>query len=241
MLKNNLVVITNPIYFASQSTFMHNEEIKHSEELQHIKQMMEQSSRFISLSGLSGIAAGTCALVGAYFGNASILHSKAGVVEDLDTTLYDASVNGNFTLPNLLSNQLVQIAIVTFFSALVSTFIFTFIRSKRTKVSMWSTTSKRLFINMSIPLVIGGIFLLKLAMWGVVGLIAPGCLLFYGLALVNASKYTLNEVRYLGYSQLLLGIINLLFIGKGLLFWAIGFGLLHIIYGLVMWLKYEKQ
>ena len=78
-------------------------------------------------------------------------------------------------------------------------------------------------------------------MLGVVGLIAPGCLLFYGLALVNASKYTLTEVRYLGYTQLLLGALNLFFIGKGLFFWAIGFGILHIIYGLLMWLKYERQ
>ena len=39
------------------------------EELQHIKRMMERSSRFISLSGLSGIAAGICAIAGAWFAN----------------------------------------------------------------------------------------------------------------------------------------------------------------------------
>jgi hypothetical protein len=75
---------------------------------------------------------------------------------------------------------------------------------------------------------------------GIFSLIAPGCLIFYGLALVNASKYTLKEVRYLGYGQMILGIINLWFIGYGIFFWAIGFGVLHILYGTMMWWKYEK-
>ena len=229
------------IYFAFQSAFMNNANLKQQEELQQIKQMMERSSRFVSLSGLSGIAAGTCALAGAYFANNEIMHTHSGVLSDLDTNLYTSSLNGNFSIISLLENKLVQIAILTFLSALISSFIFTFLRSKRTNVSVLSTTSKRLFINITVPLLVGGIFLFKLIMLGVVGLIAPGCLLFYGLALVNASKYTLTEVRYLGYTQLLLGALNLFFIGKGLFFWAIGFGILHIIYGLLMWLKYERQ
>ena len=86
----------------------------------------------------------------------------------------------------------------------------------------------------------GGIYLIKLVENHVYSLIAPGCLLFYGLALLNASKYTLPEIKYLGYAQILLGIINLWFIGSGIYFWALGFGALHIIYGTVMWWKYER-
>jgi hypothetical protein len=71
-------------------------------------------------------------------------------------------------------------------------------------------------------------------------LIPPACLIFYGLALVNASKYTLGEVRYLGYGQLILGVINIWLPEYGLYFWAAGFGVLHIVYGLVMWYRYEK-
>ena len=89
-------------------------------------------------------------------------------------------------------------------------------------------------------MVAGGLYILKLIEHGSFGLIAPGCLIFYGLALVNASKYTLSEVRYLGYCQILLGVINCWFVGYGLYFWAVGFGLLHIIYGTVMWYKYER-
>ena len=220
---------------------MNNANLKQQEELHEIKQMMERSSRFVSLSGLSGIAAGICALVGDYFAGNIINESFGGRIPDLESSLY-IRYNGNqMSLTDLLANKLMQIAILTFLAALISSFIFTFLRSKTTNVSVWGTTSKRLFINLSIPLIMGGFFLLKLIQLGIIGLIAPGCLIFYGLALVNASKYTLNEIRYLGYFQLLLGIINLFIIGKGILLWGIGFGALHIVYGLVMWLKYERQ
>jgi hypothetical protein len=213
---------------------------EHQEELQQIKQMMERSSRFISLSGLSGISAGTCALVGAYFARAVLNNPDGNVLEKLDSSVYNVSVNNTLSLVNLLENKLIEIAIITFIVAFASSFLFTFLRSRATKVSVWSATSKRLFINLCIPLIAGGFFLLKLIQYGVVGLIAPGCLIFYGLALVNAAKYTLGEVRYLGYFQIALGIFNLWFVGKGLFFWATGFGLLHIIYGIIMWYKYEK-
>jgi len=78
------------------------------------------------------------------------------------------------------------------------------------------------------------------AVWNYYNLVAPGCLVFYGLALVNASKYTLGEIRYLGYGQLILGIINLWQLSYGLYFWAAGFGILHIIYGIVMWYRHER-
>ncbi|MES2397617.1 MAG: hypothetical protein V4549_16525 [Bacteroidota bacterium] len=69
---------------------------------------------------------------------------------------------------------------------------------------------------------------------------APSSLLFYGLALINASKYTLNDIRYLGICEIVLGLIASLYIGYGLLFWAAGFGVLHIVYGAVMYYKYER-
>ena len=106
---------------------------------------------------------------------------------------------------------------------------------------MWGSATLRLFWNTAIPLMIGAIFLLRLMQLGEFELIAPGCLLFYGLALVNASKYTLGEVRYLGYGQLALGIMSLWYVGYGLYFWAMGFGILHIIYGVLMWYKYERN
>jgi hypothetical protein len=90
-------------------------------------------------------------------------------------------------------------------------------------------------------MVVGGLVLIRAMYWEYYQLIVPGCLIFYGLALVNASKYTLGEIRYLGYGQLILGLINLWVIGDGLYFWAAGFGVLHILYGAIMWWKYERK
>ena len=106
---------------------------------------------------------------------------------------------------------------------------------------MWGAASIRLFWNTTLPLIVGAIFIVRMMQYEMYELVAPSCLIFYGLALVNGSKYTLGEIRYLGYGQLLLGIINLWCIGYGLLFWALGFGILHIIYGILMWYKYERN
>jgi hypothetical protein len=87
----------------------------------------------------------------------------------------------------------------------------------------------------------GAVFLFRMLQLAQFDLVAPGCLIFYGLALINGSKYTLGEVKYLGYGNLLLGVINLWYVGYGLHFWAMGFGVLHIVYGIVMWNKYERK
>lgn len=94
---------------------------------------------------------------------------------------------------------------------------------------------------MTIPLATGGLFILSMLQYDEWRYIAPACLIFYGLALVNASKYTLTDIRYLGLLEIVLGLINTQFIGYGLYFWAFGFGVLHIVYGAIMWWKYEKS
>ncbi len=201
-----------------------------------IKQMMERSSRFISLSGLSGISAGICALIGAWLAYPYVF----GYKDYMMNPGRDYSETSNNAYSIILNSYLFWIAAATFMTALISSFIFTYIKSKKEGIPIWGNSAKRLLFNVSIPLLVGGIFLFKLLQFGTFGLVAPGCLLFYGLALINASKYTLVEVRYLGYCQILLGIINLWFVGYGLYFWALGFGVLHILYGGYMWWKYEQ-
>ena len=91
-----------------------------------------------------------------------------------------------------------------------------------------------------IPLITGGLFCLALLYHGLAGLVAPATLVFYGLALVNASKYTLHDIRNVGYCEIVLGLASLFFLGYGLEVWVIGFGILHIIYGSLMYWKYER-
>ena len=205
------------------------------ETLQDIKKMMERSSRFISLSGWSGVSAGAAALIGAWLARREITQfhdTLRGRRNDAD--LVRSSVE-------LLSLQLIRIAVVVFIAALISAFLFTYIRSRKTGVPVWGVTAQRLMWNTILPLVTGGVVIIRLLQVGHYGLVAPCCLVFYGLALVNGSKYTLGEVKWLGYAQIALGLINLWMPGYGLLFWALGFGALHIIYGIAMWMRYERS
>ncbi len=209
----------------------------HLHTLQDIKQLMHKSSRFVSLSGWSGIAAGSCALIGAwvakvkmdtYFLNDRSIFSHYG---------NQSGIGGRFRL----SEELFVVAIITFVAAFISAFLFTYIRSKKTNIPVWGYTAKKVMIAVSVPMLVGGLFVLRLVNFGLYGLIAPACLLFYGLALINASNHTFPEIRYLGYCQLAIGIINLWIMQYGLYFWAFGFGLLHIVYGIIMWNRYERN
>lgn len=207
------------------------------ETLQDIKSMMERSSRFISLSGWSGIAAGTCALAGAWLAVSKMaeykVSHKSGYIESPGTYFQNDGLNQ-------LSRQLLLIAAGVFIAAFITAFLFTYFRSRKAGIQIWGTSARRLMWNTLVPMIVGGIVVLRMLDLKYYLLIAPCCLIFYGLALVNGSKYTLGEVRYLGYLEIILGIFNLWIPGYGLIFWATGFGLLHIIYGTMMWWKYER-
>ncbi len=197
------------------------------EQLQQIKSMMEKSSRFVSLSGWGGISAGLCALVGVYMAYGKINKIGSG-------SIYENS----FPNREALFVELVTIGIGVFIAAFLLSLVFTYIQSKKQERPIWDATSRRLLFHTLFPILVGGIFILKLIEFNYIEFVASGCLLFYGLGLVNGSKYTLGEVRYLGYSQIILGIISLFFLHQGWLFWTLGFGMMHIIYGIAMWKKY---
>lgn len=207
--------------------------------IQDIKRMMERSSRFISLSGWSGVAAGICALGGAYaaWARLNAFHRIMKHTVEYGTMIEDDVYAGL----KQLKYDFIWIAAITFVAAFLSAFFFTWLRSRKNGTPMWDRTVQRLAWNTILPMIVGGLFLYRGIELGQYALVAPGCLVFYGLALVNASKYTLGEIRYLGYGQLTLGIINLWQLNYGLYFWAAGFGLLHIIYGIVMWYRYERS
>ena len=204
---------------------------QHLDALQDIRKMMQRSSRFISLSGLSGIAAGIWALIGAYF------------AYDWITEYYNNYADQGYTDENFhrLKWDLFLIAGAVVGLALISALYFTWRRAGRNKLPLWDHASKQLIINTAIPMLAGGLFIIAMLQYSEWRFVAPACLVFYGLGLVNGSKYTLSDIRYLGFFEIILGLVNTQFIGYGLYFWAIGFGVLHIIYGFVMWWKYERK
>lgn len=198
------------------------------EDLLHIRSMMERSSRFISLSGLSGVVAGLAAIAGAVY--VYFVFQREGI------DYFDGKRN---VFGPALVDELVMIGIAILVVALLSGYIFTANKSKRKGLKIWDATTRRLLVTFAVPLVTGGFFCLALLYHHLFVFIAPATLLFYGLALVSAERYTLTDIKYLGYCQIILGLISLFFLGWGLLFWTIGFGALHIVYGLIMHKKYK--
>nr|WP_298660219.1 hypothetical protein [uncultured Flavobacterium sp.] len=203
---------------------------KYINDISEIKSLMNKSTRFISLSGLSGILAGVYALVGAYLAYKTIYFDTSTMGEYRDLIIsYEAIV------------RLLLIAISVLTLSILSGIGFSIRKARKSNENVWNTASKRLVINFMIPLATGGFFIIFLIEKNIFGLIAPLTLIFYGLACVNASKYTLGDVRYLGITMITLGMLSTWFLGYGLLFWALGFGVCHILYGSLMYFKYERK
>lgn len=207
---------------------------KYLQDIAEIKNMMNKSSRFLSLSGLSGILAGFYALIGAY-----LAHNIIQYTYDSRYVIVRGKINSESTENTI--KQLFIIAAVVVILSIITGLILSSSKAKKLGEKLWDVSSKRLLIQFSIPLISGGLFALALLYHRYYGLIAPVTLIFYGLACVNASKYTLGDVKYLGLSMIIIGLISTFFVGYGLFFWAIGFGLCHIGYGFVMYKKYDRK
>ena len=174
--------------------------------------MMERSSRFISLSGLSGVVAGLTAIIGVVY--VYFVFQREGI------NYLDGDRN---ILGPALVKELVLIGIAILVVAVLSGYIFTAHKKQKKRFEDLGCTTKRLLITFVVPLLAGGVFCLALLLSSSFVFIAPATLIFYGLALVAAERYTLTDVKYLGYLEIILGLISLFFLGWGLLFWAIGF------------------
>jgi hypothetical protein len=205
------------------------------QQIDEIRNLMERSSRFISLSGLSGISAGIIALLGALF---------ALLYLDLDTRYFDIDKYLSEKYYKIISQDMYVLLIdaaIVLLLAVASAIFFTTRRAKRKGLKVWTQSSQLMIYSVAIPLLAGGIFCIILLYYKLVFLVAPATLLFYGLALLNGSKYTLPEIQWLGISEIILGLIGCIYPGYAILFWSVGFGFLHIVYGTVMYFRYEAS
>jgi general stress protein CsbA len=198
-------------------------------ELASIRSIMERSSKFISLSGLSGILAGVYALIGAYLAYRLIYQGPTRIYDSLSVGAYPETIT-----------YLIIIAVAVLAASLITGFVLSSRQAKRKGQPIWGKISQTLMFHMATPLVTGGLLILILLSRGYYGIVTPSTLIFYGLSLVSASNFTFGDVKYLGMLEIILGLIAACLPGYGLLFWAIGFGVLHIIYGSMMYLKYDK-
>jgi hypothetical protein len=210
---------------------------KHLDNISEIKNLMEKSTRFISLSGLSGVFAGIWALLGAVV--AYYLLEKQYYYEGYSELIFEHNRYGYVVRQEFMISILLLGAIILALAG-GSAYFFSYRKSRKMNMKFWNKVTFRLLTNLMIPLATGGIFCLILLYRGEIYLVAPATLIFYGLALVNASKYTMSDIRYLGVMEIALGLISTFYVGYGLITWAIGFGVLHIIYGSVMYFKYDR-
>lgn len=204
---------------------MKNEQ-EYIKDLSEIRSMMERSSKFLSLTGWSGIMAGIYALAGAYF---AFEISGGFPYRSLDNRAFSS---------NMLS--LVLLGILVLVLAVGTAIFLSFRKAQKEGEKLWNPVARRLLSSMAIPLVAGGILILLLLFKGFFALAAPLSLIFYGLSLVNAGKFSYSELQSLGIFQIILGLLGMWFLSYSLYFWALGFGFMHIIYGVFMQQKYGK-
>jgi hypothetical protein len=204
-----------------------------NEDIQAIREIMERSSKFLSLSGLAGIFAGVCALIGAAVAWLFIFDS--GQVQ------YNEYIqNVSSSVKSDMGFYLLIDALLVLVLALLGAVYFSFRKAKKAGQHFWTNSTRRLLFHLMIPLVSGGILIIILIFRNKPDLVVASMLVYYGLALVNAGKFTFGEIHYLGLTQIVLGILAAIFINYGLLLWTIGFGLMHIIYGTVMFYRHER-
>ena len=189
-------------------------------DISEIRSMMERSSRFLSLSGLSGVSAGIVALLGSA---CAYWYLDVYVAREKDVIRF-------FLLD----------AAAVFVAALGLAVLFSTRMAKKNNLPVWDHTAKHLMNSLLTPLLTGGFVCILLWYHGEVHLIVPAMLIFYGLALNNCSKLTVGEIQYLALGEIVLGLTAMAFPEYWLSLWALGFGVLHILYGALLYVKYER-
>jgi len=193
------------------------------EDIKVIREMMERSSKFQAINGLSLVIAGLLAVGGAVFAYLYLLR-------DPSLTHFNRMQETLILLAVALAVLILAVGVITLFS---------WRKAKKNKQSLFNKVTMRAAYNLTIPLVAGGIFSLVLLYNGNVGYVASATLIFYGLALINASKFTVGEIHYLGICEVIIGLLAGIYLYHGIYWWTIGFGVFHIIFGLIMYFKYD--
>jgi hypothetical protein len=199
--------------------------IKAIQSVNEIKELMERSSKFVSLSGLTGILVGIYSLIGSW---AAIRILDLQEMPSDDTT-------------SMRLKSIVLLAAGVLIASILTAFLVSCYKSGKSNRKLFNKLTYRIIWNLSVPLATGGLFCIALLYHGHYGLVSSAMLLFYGMSLINVSKYTFSNVAWLGYSFVILGILDCFFEGHSLIFWSLGFGVFHIIYGILFYLLYERN
>lgn len=202
--------------------------------LDDIREMMSKSSRFQAISGWSIIVIGLLA------GIASLM--AAAVIGVADVPFFD-NLQRYSTLNTPLKIRIAAlIALILFTVCLLIVFVFAIVKSKRHNLPFaFDKRMRQMLLDFLIPLIAGGLFSMAMVMQQHYGLTSSIMLMFYGLALINCSHYTYPILRWLGYTELLIGIIDCFTMSHALLFWFLGFSVAHILFGIIYVLMFDRK
>jgi len=191
------------------------------DDLKYIRSTMERSTKFLSLSGMSGIMAGAVALIGSF-------------------VAYLLIYKGYTVTGDLLIDMTVLAGVVMFLAAVFG-FYFSWQKAQKNGIKFFMPATTQLMKDAGVPFIAGGLFCLALIYNHCSYLVAAAMLIFYGIAVINAGARTYKDIKILGACEIILGLMAAFLARYGLLFWAVGFGVMHIVYGIVMHIKYDAD
>jgi len=191
------------------------------DDIKHIRSMMERSSKFLSISGMSGVLAGTFAIIGAI-----VAHFV---------------LEGKLTFTNSLLYDLIIIAAAVLICGITAGLYFSVRKARKSNAKLWMPVTLQIAKDFCVPMAVGGLLCIIFIYKHVSFMVAPSMLIFYGLALIAAGARTFRDVKILGACEIILGLAAAIVVGYDLIFWGIGFGVLHIVYGILIHCKYDMK
>jgi hypothetical protein len=181
------------------------------ENLEFIRDTMERSTHFTAVPGYGGMLIGFTAIGAAY-----IAHTQAPLIRDWVIV------------------WLVE-AVLAFCIGLFAMWQ----KSKLAGTTLNSVPAKKMILSFVPPMICGVIITLGLWRYGDFVSMIPVWLLLYGAAVVTGGSYSVRAVPIMGWCFIALGAIAFFLpANTGNLMMTLGFGLLHMVFGLVIARKY---
>jgi hypothetical protein len=186
---------------------------------------MQQNINPFSLKRYSGILIGLYGLAVVYLINILTSGEQSGIelVSQLPLLFLQIGVT-------VIALVFIVISLVTLW-----------IRAKRTvrknDQKLWSIFTRKIRWQTLISLLIILIIIIMISNIGYFSLTTPLSLFFYGLFLLNLSRFSSIGLRYLSLAEIILAITSYFIYDKEIIFLALGFGFLPILYGIATFIK----
>src|SRR5437868_8349161 len=177
--------------------------------LRFIRETMENASSFTAVSGWGQCAIGLTALGAAYIAARQ-------------------SAPGHF-----VTGGWIKVWLVAAFVSLALSAGTMWLKARAAELPLWSRPGRKLVLNFAPPALVGALLTLALARNGPTTLIPPTWLLLYGAGVITGGAFSVRIVPVMGLCFMLLGVVALFSPAVWVnVLMAVGFGGLHIIFGI---------